>query len=122
MKPIEYDDVHALLAEGSLREVIGAACREAAEASAARRALILRHPDIAERLTQQPLNFTTPQHWNGSVPPELWNQVRNDSPRRPVLLEMVAEANRRESRQPATCSVDPRSAPARPDPPPGVGG
>lgn len=96
MKPIEYDDVRELLAEGSLREVIAVACRESAEATAARRALVLRHPDLAERLTQQPLNFTTPQHWNGSVPPEMWNQVRNDSPRRPVLLEMVAEGTRRE--------------------------
>ena len=96
MKPIEYDDVRALLKEGGLREVIAASCRAVDDANAARRALILRHPDIATRLTKQPLNFTAPEYWNGSLPPELWNQVRNDSPRRPALLEMVAEAEKRE--------------------------
>lgn len=96
MRAVEIDDVRALLAEGGMRELIAAACRETADASARRRALVLRHDDLAKRLTVQPLNFTTPEHWNGSLPPEMWNQVRNDSPRRPVLLALVAEAERRE--------------------------
>ena len=96
MRPVEYDDVQALLAEGGLREVIGIACKQTLADSAARRALILRHEDLARKLTKQPLNFTTPEHWNGSLPPEMWNQVRNDSPRRPALLALVAEAEQRE--------------------------
>lgn len=96
MRPIEIEDVRALLQEGGLREVIAVACREVADANAYRRALILRHPDLAVKLTKQPLNFTAPEFWNGSLPPEMWNQVRNDSPRRPALLALVAEAEKRE--------------------------
>lgn len=96
MKRLDLDDVRALIAESGLREVIDAACRETTEASAARKALILRHDDLAARLTKQPLNYSHPDKWNGSMPPEMFNQVRNDSPIRVALLALVAEAEKRE--------------------------
>lgn len=57
-----------------------------------RRALVLRHPDIARRLTMPPLGYAQPQQWTGYVPPERWNGEHNDSPRRAALAEIVAAA------------------------------
>jgi hypothetical protein len=61
----------------------------------ARRAAVLAHSDLAERLTQPPLNYATPEQWHGGVGPETWKGGQNDSPRRAALLELVAEAERR---------------------------
>lgn len=57
---------------------------------------VLAHPDLAAKLTQQPLDYTRPEQWNGFVPPELWNGQINDSPRRAALVELVDEAMRRD--------------------------
>lgn len=97
MKAISLDDARELIAEGSMREMIRISCAQATSARIARRALVLRHPDLAERLTQQPLNFTRPEHWNGAIPPETWREMPNDSPLRPALLQLVAEAEAREA-------------------------
>lgn len=97
MKEISFDDVSALIAEGGLREMIRISVAQATSERTARRALVLRHPDLAQRLTQQPLNFTKPEHWNGAIPPETWREAPNDSPLRPALLELVAEAEAREA-------------------------
>lgn len=97
MKGISLDDVSALIAEGSLREVIRISVSQATSDRIARRALVLRHPDLAQRLTEQPLNFTKPEHWNGAIPPETWREEPNNSPLRPALLELIAEAEARES-------------------------
>jgi hypothetical protein len=101
VKEISFDDVSALVAEGGLREVMTIACKQATADRLERRALVLRHPDLAQRLTQQPLNFTKPEHWNGAIPPETWREMPNDSPLRPALLELVAEAQQREARKAA---------------------
>lgn len=62
----------------------------------ARRELVLRHPDIAVRLTQPPLRYTRPEVWNGWIPPLTWREQINDSPRRKALMEIVAAAQKAE--------------------------
>lgn len=63
---------------------------------------VLRHPDLAARLCQPPLPWTSPEHWNGFVPPRFLpsdasgNVRPNDSPERAVLMEICTEAARRE--------------------------
>lgn len=75
---------------------------QARAAAQARRARVLAHPDLADRLTEQPLSYTRPDQWNGYVPPDTdaiptgGGYVRNDSPRRAVLVDICAEALRRE--------------------------
>jgi hypothetical protein len=45
------------------------AVRTSLEATAARRARVLRHPDIAQRLLDPPLRYSRPEVWNGYIPP-----------------------------------------------------
>lgn len=93
---IDEADIAAMHLQGDLVEFLKVSIRDGRAAAERRRALILRHPDLAERLTKDPLNYTTPEHWNGSVPPETWREARNDSPRRPAILALLDEAQRRE--------------------------
>lgn len=97
MKEISFGDVQALIVEGSLREMIRISVAQSTSERINRRALVLRHPDLAQRLTQQPMNFVKPEHWNGAIPPETWREMPNDSPLRPALLDLVAEAQAREA-------------------------
>lgn len=79
----------------------------AREACIARRARVLRYPDLAKRLTQPPLNIPTPEMWTGYVPPARgpWGGsdgfgdvkvIANNSPARAALVEISAEALRRD--------------------------
>lgn len=81
--------------------------RTEATASAARglkdaaelRGLVLKHPDLAERLTLPPLDIPSPDLWNGYIPPLMTcaeGGERNKSPRRPVLIDICAQALARE--------------------------
>lgn len=66
--------------------------------SQARRALVLKHEDLRQRLCASPLEFHRAEEWNGWIPPELTAEgARNTSPRRAALVEIVAEAERREA-------------------------
>jgi hypothetical protein len=56
------------------------------------RARVLRHPDIAKRLTEPPLRYSRPEVWNGYLPPDMWQGRHNDSPQRAALLEIVTAA------------------------------
>lgn len=75
----------------------------AASEIAERRARVLRYPDLAARLTQRPLEFTHPEKWNGFVPPKTvptrddWKP--NDSAVRAALVEICAEALRRDAEE-----------------------
>lgn len=73
------------------------ALRDAATRMRDRKAAVLAHPDLAARLTEDPLNFARADQWNGGIPPEMFNGERNDSPRRAALVELVDEATRRSS-------------------------
>lgn len=76
--------------------------RAALAESAERRARVLRHDDLAALLKAKPLEYKRPDQWNGYVPPALMPEdsdglaKRNDSPRRAALVELSAEAWRRE--------------------------
>lgn len=93
---VAYDDVRAMRAQGDLMEFIKLQMREGRAQAEARKALILRHPDLAERLTKPPLGYQRPDQWSGAIPPETFNGVANDSPLRPVILQLLAEAEARE--------------------------
>ncbi|MFF5404576.1 hypothetical protein ACFY8K_16955 [Streptomyces misionensis] len=88
---------------GDLVRLIKQARTNAHAENARRRALVLKHPDLAERLTQPPINHITPQHWTGYVPPahdpENYGGGRpiNTSPIRAALAALVEEAERRAS-------------------------
>jgi hypothetical protein len=73
-----------------------------------RRTRVLAHRDLADQLTRPPLSYARPEQWNGYVPPRLLRDARpigsrapellavNDCPRRAVLVELCAEALRRD--------------------------
>lgn len=66
--------------------------------SQARRALVLKHEDLRQQLCARPLEFRRAEEWNGWIPPELTAEgARNTSYRRAALVEIVAEAERREA-------------------------
>jgi len=109
---------------GKLARVILTAGNQQAD----RRARVLKHDDLARRLTDE-LGYTKPQRWTGYIPPRLWpldddgellrssvmgkdgtltvrfnqhgrrscgTQV-NDAPARAILVDIAAEAMRRET-------------------------
>lgn len=61
------------------------------------RDLVLRHPEIARRLTEPPIGYARPEQWNGYVPPVLWREQLNDSPQRMALLDLIAAARQAET-------------------------
>lgn len=67
-----------------------------------RRAAVLRHPDLAERLTRKPLSLSTPDKWTGFVPPACregkQQEQRNDSGYRAQLVAIVEAAQQRDGR------------------------
>jgi hypothetical protein len=63
-----------------------------------RRERVLKHPDLAELLTRPEVGYARPDQWTGYVPPEMWNDSRNDSPRRAALVAIATEAMNREKR------------------------
>ena len=93
--PQTYDDIRALKIEGELGKFIKAHMASARTEAAHRRGMVLRYPDLATKLTEPPLRFASPEHWNGFIPPATWNQAMNTAPCRPALLALVAEAERR---------------------------
>jgi len=60
--------------------------------NAERRRAVLAHPDLAARLTEPPLAYSDPSRWTGYIPPEMWQQLPNRSPRRTALVEIYEEA------------------------------
>lgn len=80
----------------SMRAALESARAEAREQAAQRRARVLAHADLADRLTAPPLGYARPEQWNGYVPPATWQEARNGSARRAALVELCAEALRRE--------------------------
>lgn len=86
--------------------------------SDARRARVLRYPDLARRLTEPPLGYRRAEDWTGWIPPaHLEDQAcpachtdpgkrgckrgnhhtrANDSPRRAALADIDREAQRRD--------------------------
>jgi hypothetical protein len=70
------------------------------EATRRNRDLVLRHPDIAQRLTQHPLNYGRPDQWTGYIPAYEWGGQVNDSIRRTALLDIVMAAEEADKQAP----------------------
>ncbi|GAB3213300.1 hypothetical protein GCM10027294_43570 [Marinactinospora endophytica] len=87
----------------AMRELVVRAARYGAEIDTTtneeRRAAVLAHPDLADRLTKHPLFYTRPEQWHGYIPPEQWHGVPNNSPERAALVEIYDEALRRQRRR-----------------------
>lgn len=94
---LTYDDIRSLKIDGDLGRFIKQHMAVSRAECARRRSLVLRYPDLAAKLTEPPLRFTTPEHWNGYIPPATWNQALNPTPGRAVLLALVEEAEKRQS-------------------------
>lgn len=94
-------DVRDLRRQGDLLTLMKQARAAGAAENKRRRALVLKYPDLAERLTQPPIRHTTPEHWTGYVPPAHdaygigGGQPINTSPVRAALVALVAEAEAR---------------------------
>lgn len=94
------------------------AFEESRQASTERRARVLAHPDLAEQLTELPYAISDPARWSGWIPPRTLPEDLcpgcasgscdgrehtarpNRSPIRKQLVDIAAEALRREQ-QPA---------------------
>lgn len=96
-RPPTPSDIAELRKQGDLKAAIKAHTREIRDRNAERRASVLRYPDLAKKLTEEPHCWTKPERWNGYIPPALWNQAPNKSPQRAALLALVAEAERRDA-------------------------
>lgn len=88
---------------GDLVRLMKQARAEAHAENARRRALVLKHPDLAARLCEPPIRHTTPEHWTGYVPPAHdapgvgGDLPLNTSPARAALAALVTEAEAREA-------------------------
>ncbi|GAA1455202.1 hypothetical protein GCM10009602_68850 [Nocardiopsis tropica] len=84
-----------------MQELAVRAMRHGAEidvtTNAERRRAVLAHPDLAARLCEAPLGYSSPDRWTGYIPPEMWQQLPNRSPRRLALVEIYEEALSRAS-------------------------
>lgn len=79
------------------------------ESSADRRYRVLQHDDLRAQLMDRPFGITDPDRWNGWIPPRLDQHGNlNTSPVRRQLVEIAAEAMRRE--QAATIAADVEAA------------
>jgi len=63
---VDWADVGARI---SNHPKVRAAVKDATTACQERRNRVLRHPEIAIRLTWPPLDYTLAENWNGYVPP-----------------------------------------------------
>src|SRR5688572_14276854 len=89
-------DIKALMAEGDVTRFVKHHMAEAQRAAAYRRGLVLKHSDLAARLTEPPIGFSQPEAWNGYIPPATTcTGAINTAACRPALLALVAEAEAR---------------------------
>jgi hypothetical protein len=92
------DDIAAIRAQGDFKRMWTESKRIEQAANDARKQLVLRYPDLADRL-KQAHGLTSAEYWNGRIPPEFVNGgKRNPSPIRAALVAIVAEAEARATR------------------------
>lgn len=91
------DDIQTLVKQRDFARLVADHQQQLRAENRARRSAVLRHPDLAKRLTEPPMRYATPEIWNGQLPPAIWQGQRNDSPNRAALADIVAEAERREA-------------------------
>lgn len=74
------------------------ALKASKEASSARRKRVLAYVDLRDRLKADPVSMADPEAWNGWIPPSTDQHGSfNNSPRRAALVDIAAEAMRREN-------------------------
>ncbi|SDJ74766.1 hypothetical protein [Streptomyces indicus] len=95
MTDVSEEDIGLMRRQGDLADFIRAEVTRARNDCARRRAQVLAHPDLADRLTIAPLNYATAQAWTGYLPPERWNGRHNNSPTRTALVALISEAAQR---------------------------
>lgn len=89
---LDQGDVHAMRQQGDLVAFIKASMAEGKRNADMRRALVLRHPDVAAKLLLWPLSYKQPEQWSGAMPPEQWGGHPNNAPERKAILALLAEA------------------------------
>lgn len=90
MSDIDIRDIAAMRKQGDLGEFLRQQREQEAATNAARKQLVYRHTDLADRLR------LIGQHpWNGRIPPAEWGGAINTSPIRAALLAIVTEAEQR---------------------------
>lgn len=93
-------DIAALRKQGDLKSYLVRQREQAHTDAAARRALVLRNPDVAARLCAPPLSYASPEQWNGFIPPAtLSSGAINTTPVRTALLALVTEAEQATTRR-----------------------
>jgi len=106
MNPLTYDDVRGLKHDGELGKFIKFHMAEAQRNAAHRRGLVLRYADIAAKLTEPPIGFSSPEKWNGYIPPATdCTGAMNTARCRPALLALVAEAEQRRDQPQQTAAT-----------------
>jgi hypothetical protein len=91
--PLTFADARTLQQQGDIGRFIKHHMAEARRAAAHRRGLVLRYPDLAVKLTEHPVNHSSPEKWNGYIPPATdCTGAMNTARCRPALLALVAEA------------------------------
>lgn len=106
MNPLTYDDVRGLKHDGELGKFIKVHMAEAQRNAAHRRGLVLRYPDLAAKLAEPPVGFSSPEKWNGYIPPATdCTGAMNTARCRPALLALVAEAERRREQPQETATA-----------------
>lgn len=95
-EPMTFADARELKQQGDLGRFIKHHMAEAQRAAAYRRALVLRYPDLAAKLAEPPIGHSSPEKWNGYIPPATdCSGAMNTARCRPALTALVAEAERR---------------------------
>jgi hypothetical protein len=106
MNPLTFDDVRGLKADGELGKFVKFHMAEAQRNAAHRRGLVLRYPELAAALTQPPIGFSSPEKWNGYIPPATdCTGAMNTARCRPALIALVAEAERRRDQPQETATA-----------------
>jgi len=99
---IEEHEVAEMRQQGDWKAYRRAVRSEAMAVCTIRKTAVLAHPDLAEKLTENPCAFSRPELWSGYVPSatvELKHSQRaNDSPYRAQLVAIVAEAQIRDGK------------------------
>jgi hypothetical protein len=77
------------------------AARAARQQSIEQVKMVMRYPDLRDKLCLPPIGYAKPEQWNGFVPPAFDPESEggvirlNDSPRRTALLALLEEAAER---------------------------
>jgi hypothetical protein len=108
----EEEDLGAMRLDGDLARMWTGVGQQAKDDNARRKALVLAHPDLAERIGKAPINIR-PDAWTGYVPMEIGVNGINRSPIRRALAALVAEAEQRATVAPAPAATPDDASAAR---------